>query len=41
MYSVTGYYISKICVDLPFFVITPLLVSLITYFGIGFTASAA
>ena len=39
MYSVTAYYASKIFVDLPIFIIIPLLVSLITYFGIGFTLS--
>jgi len=39
MYDVFPYYAAKVISELPSFIIPPLLFTLITYFGIGFTQS--
>ena len=37
MYDVLPYYLAKIIAELPSFVVPPLIFSIITFFGIGFT----
>lgn len=41
MYSVTTYYLAKILVETPVLSFTPMLFSLIVYFGVGLTISAS
>ena len=41
MYSVTAYYMAKILVETPILALMPMIFSLIVYFGIGLTISAA
>eukprot|EP00347_Sterkiella_histriomuscorum_P001693 403371041 len=40
MYGVSPYYLSKVLVDVPLIIITPLLNTIIVYFGIGLTVTA-
>ncbi len=40
MYYVTPYYMSKVVMDLPFVIVTPLLSTIILYFGVGFERTA-
>jgi len=39
MYDVLPYYVAKIMSELPSFIVPPMIFSLITFFGIGFTQS--
>ncbi len=40
MYTVGAYYMAKIVIETPILLITPMLFSLIVYFGIGLTITA-
>jgi ABC-type multidrug transport system permease subunit len=41
MYSVTAYYLAKVLADLPVQLITPIVFTVIVYFGIGMTIEAS
>ena len=41
MYSVSAYYIAKIIIETPILLMTPMIYSLIIYFGIGLTITAS
>jgi ABC-type multidrug transport system permease subunit len=41
MYSVTAYYLAKVLADLPLQLITPIVFTVIVYFGIGMTIEAS
>lgn len=40
MYYVTPYYASKVAMDMPYVIITPMLSTIILYFGVGFERTA-
>ena len=41
MYSVTAYYLAKVFADLPLQLVTPIVFTVIVYFGIGMTIEAS
>ena len=41
MYSVTAYYLAKVLADLPLQLVTPIVFTVIVYFGIGMTIEAS
>jgi ATP-binding cassette subfamily G (WHITE) protein 1 len=40
MYSINSYFVTKMMIELPIFLIIPMLGEIITYFGIGYTLTA-
>ena len=41
MYSVGAYYLAKIAIEIPVMLLTPMLYSVIVYFGVGTTITAS